>query len=246
MNKSLCFQVVVIVSLLLLLVLAPLDFPVTAAGAQQWQFKTEDYSPPGTPAQDGKDHSCNKKMSGPSGWPSGPASAVEVLANERAWWYSDVAATEPVSFGEEDWEAEVHVFLDSGSEDNKTVTVKAWKVASNGTATELASGSWTGTVDTTNTHHQITLTHIGSQNIPVGWLIACSVEWSGGTANVKIGYNNTMGQEDDSWCQTPTNDPGYPVPELPTLILLSAGLAAAFIYLTIRKRKTRITQSTYK
>lgn len=223
MKKLLIAASATLVCLLLAILLLPsAAYPARAAGAQAWQFKTSNYT--GTPAnQNDKSHAVDKLMSLQSP-PGGPAAEVSLPSTSRAWWYMDQAANVNVSLGSSSWEAEVHVYLDSGSEE-KTITVKAWKVASDGTAVELASGSTTQTITTTNTHYVATLTAGGSQTIPPGWTVACSVEWSGGTSNLKIGYNNTMGQTSDSWCKTPTSDPGYPNFELSTLILFISGLA---------------------
>ncbi|GAJ12993.1 unnamed protein product, partial [marine sediment metagenome] len=63
------------------------------------------------------------------------------------------------------------------------------------------------------------------------------------TNNSGSSYNVTTGLT-WSYTDSPSSEPGYPVPELPTIILLSLGLAGLGIYYWLRKRpRTLATKS---
>ncbi|MFC1937112.1 hypothetical protein ACFLWY_00970 [Chloroflexota bacterium] len=163
-------------------------------------------------------------------------------SNETTWWYSDEAAEEPISFGTQSWTAKVYICCSPGQPDTANLDVTVWKVASDNTPTQLASGTQPLSTTTTLTAYTITLTTDTSQDIAVGDRIGCRLDWTGNKA-VKIHYDGPEGEDGESWLKTPSNDPGFPVPELSSLVLLSAGLAAAFVYLVISNRRRRATSN---
>ena len=231
MRKAL--EILFVLAMVSLVVLGTMSLALADPGSQTWQFNTGNYGD--TPASDGKTHPCDNLMS--STGPTGPAATVTVPANQRAWWYMDQVAQVDVSFCTNPWEAEVHAFVDSDSE-TANLTVRSWKVnPSDGEAIELANKTEEITLNTAHNHYPLTLTTTGAnQTIPTGWTIGCSVEWSG-IKDLKIGYNNNIGDVDDSWCKTPSCDPGYPTPELPTIVLMSIGLVVLGMYVWLKKRK---------
>ena len=78
----------------------------------------------------------------------------------------------------------------------------------------------------------------GQKTIKEGNYLAVKVTNDSGS--VQIIY--TQG---GSWLQSPENDPGYPLPELITGILLSAGLVGLVVYIGIR-RKVAFTKTKIK
>ncbi|MFC1978056.1 hypothetical protein ACFLWS_07340, partial [Chloroflexota bacterium] len=226
-------SVIVILLTLFLMLVLPITSSVRAAGAQKWQFRTENHDTSITQnADDGtQPHPCDKGMS--LTWPTSPSyTTVAVPSGKRAWWYMDQAAETNVAFGMGTWQAESHARLDTGKSETAYLRIKAWKVAPDGTATILAEGESEVPLDEDDAHYPIELTPSVSQNVPTGYTVGCSVEWSG-TETLYIDYGQTMGGR-DGWCQSPSNDPGYPTPELSTIFLMSLGLTTIIVFLYFR------------
>ncbi|MFC2006812.1 hypothetical protein ACFLUQ_01435 [Chloroflexota bacterium] len=236
MKSKFIGSVVVILLALLLILALPTTSSVRAAGATKWQFNN---TPSGLDANnEGNVGNFEMSLTEASG---GSPSSVTVVSGKRAFWYMDQTAETDISFGLETWGAEVHAYVATGTE-YSNIRVKVWKVnPADNEATELASGVDDVTLTTAHNHFPVTLTPVGgAQEIPIGWTIACSVEWDG-DEDLIIGFNEPMNEGEDSWCESPCNDPGYPTPELSTIILMSLGLVTiiGFIYFRHRTAKAK-------
>jgi len=77
--------------------------------------------------------------------------------------------------------------------------------------------------------------HSTTQNFNTDDWLGVRVSWSG-PASEKIRVYYDAGDK-NSYVKSPTADPGYPIPELSTLILFSSGLLALAGY-ALKKRKS--------
>lgn len=110
---------------------------------------------------------------------------------------------------------------------------------SSGTIT-LDVGSWDGSFHS-NGNTQSPDPTVGSNDISIS-ADQFSV-YSGDYLAFKV-TNNTSGTivvdcdfADQSYLTSPTSDPGYPIPELPTIVLLTTGLVCLAGYFGLKRRK---------
>ena len=145
------------------------------------------------------------------------------------WWYSEYPAECDVGFGENPWTA--HVCYDNAGGEAGTLSAEVFKVASaDGTATRLAydtesiSADDSGSVNTTCDHE--------TQTVSKGDRFGVRISWDKSTA-ITIKFNSI---DCNSCLTSPPSDPGCPVPELPTIVLVSAGLLILAGYAYMGKR----------
>jgi Tol biopolymer transport system component len=81
-------------------------------------------------------------------------------------------------------------------------------------------------------HGIINLTFNASGTVPKGHYLALKIETNAGATVLTTG---------DSYLVSPTNDPGYPLPEIPSISLLAIGLAGIGGFLLIKR--SRITRA---
>ena len=78
--------------------------------------------------------------------------------------------------------------------------------------------------------------HSTTQNFNTGDWLGVRVSWSGpATDAIRVYYDPTG--DKSSYVKSPSADPGYPIPELSTLILFSSGLLALAGY-ALKRRKS--------
>ena len=155
-----------------------------------------------------------------------PAGTVTVADNEFQIWRADEAATVDVGFPANTWTG--HITFDGTSLD---------------TTVRVYVGSWDGSVFTAATG-QADVTgssdfsfSAGAFDVPKDEWLAFKIEdYDAGvdtdTVVVSVGGSN-------SYLTSGASDPGYPIPELPTIILLGAGLACLGGYVAFIRRKRR-------
>ena len=196
---------------------------VSAETAQTWYF-TGDGKPTDAPtANDGLDHAKNNLMHKGSGSDTG--SYFDLNSTKVAWFYADTGAECGLGFGENPWEAHIRTEKIEDDEIGHNLTVEICKLENNtGNITILASHTQQLTT-TEYTKHlwNMTCEDVGDdQEFNTGDWLAVRLSWDCSTDELRIHYKNTTGQ--DSYITSPSSDPGYPVPELPTLALFSVGL----------------------
>jgi len=163
--------------------------------------------------------------------------SVLIGASASNVWIADEAATTDVTFSGSAWTGQV-VFTSAptggGSPHTFTVEIGYCTDSNDFTAggpDATLTGDGTATVFTYTTD-------AASFTVTNGKYLALRL-----TNNSGSGYDVTTG-ETWSYTNSPSSDPGYPVPELPTIILLSLGLAGLGIYYWLRKRpRTLATKS---
>ena len=159
---------------------------------------------------------------------SKPAGTVPVADDEFQIWIANEAAAVDVGFPANTWTG--HVTFDADSLD---------------TTVRVYVGKWDGSVFTPSAGDEYADVSgssdfsfsAGAFDVPQDEWLACKIEdYADGDSDsviVSVGLNN-------SYLTSPASDPGYPIPELPTIILLGAGLAClgGYVYFMRRKRRS--------
>ena len=226
-----------IIILVLVLVSATAVQMVSATGEQSWRLlgstsdgNEQDYT--GTTANDSTTHHKDFFMN-KTGDSAGNYMNLPNRTEKTTWWYAEYPAQfDGITFGEDNW----IVNISHGPTNGCTIWADVCKVNdTNGNVTYLANGSASpsesgadtficydnsSTNQTFNTSERLAI-RIYHNRTP--------------TTTLQIRYYNVT-KEYYSNLTSPSSDPGYPVPELPTIILFSAGLLilAGYAYMTKR------------
>lgn len=204
--------------------------------AQTWNLTDESH--PAPQADDETTHTNGDEYMNKSGF-YGTQKNPLFVDGETMWWYATNTALCDVPFGEDDWT--VYVTLDSTGITWGDLYATVCSVQSDGTIRkELASGSVfdsaaAGVRSRTITCGDNTTTN---QTIPGGDVLAVKL-WYDKKSGViypwpSLRYNSATY---NSRLVSPSTDPGYPVPELPTIVLMSVGLLALLGYVGWRRKK---------
>jgi len=160
------------------------------------------------------------------------------LANggERVWFYADQVADCNVSFPTDTWNVSYRVKA-TAADSGKRITTRFHGIDSTGA--ELSGSPYAeGHYDINNPPFFEEVTESFNPagfTIPKGGRFAIEVLWAGGaTGNLEI-HCNPVG-EDASQVTSPTSDPGYPIPELPTVLLFGLGLLVFVGYVRLKRR----------
>lgn len=208
---------------------------VEAETAQSWHLLNADYE--GTKAIDGITHLVDVYMNKTGNTTTSPYSKY-LNYTEAMWWYAEYAAECDLTFGTGNWT----VYLDhekiDGAEVGETITAGIYKVKGDGTATLLATGSETAITDSTSSTIECGPV-VASQDFDAGERLDLRINWTCTTEELRIYYYRANDSKFSN-ITSPSSDPGYPVPELSTLILFSTGLIALAGYVLLtKKRKNR-------
>jgi len=164
------------------------------------------------------------------------------LANgERVWFYADQLADCNVSFPAGVWNVSYWVNATNLTDSGETITTRIHGINSTGFRLSSATGykSGSATVQTPGSLEEVTESldvDAPGFTIPEGGRFAIEVLWASGAAgNLEI-YCNPVGV-DTSHVTSPTSDPGYPIPELPTILLFGVGLLVITGYVRWLRRR---------
>lgn len=219
--------------LLVLMIVSAMAVPMlSATGEQSWNLLDDVYT--GMVAGDGTYHYKDLFMN-KTGNATGRYMVLPNVTKNTIWWYAEYPAQiDGVTFGKANWT----VNISHGPTGGCTIWTNVCKVNdSTGEVTYLANGSVSPSeagadtficYDNPNTN-QIFNT---SERLALGIYHNRT-----STTTLRIYYYNvTNGRYNN--LTSPSTDPGYPVPELPTIILLSTGLLllAGYAYMTRRNR----------
>jgi hypothetical protein len=224
--------------LVLMLVSATTVQMVSAAGEQSW-YLTGDAKPTGAPmANDSVVHDKDNLMNKSVGIGTWGGSYFSLDSGKPAWFYADTGAECGLGFGENNWTAHIRTESIEGGEIDSVLYVEICKLSTNGSITFLANGSKTLTSADPKKLWNITCVDQNTeQDFLNGEWLSLRVLWQNETADtLKIYFENDT--DSDSYITSPSSDPGYPVPELPTIILFSAGLLilAGYVYMGRRNK----------
>jgi len=210
---------------------------VNAETAQTW-YLTGDDKPSGAPtANDSVAHDKDNLMNKSVGVGTWTGSNFGLNSGEPAWFYADTGAECGLGFGEKNWTAHIRTESIEGGEIGSILCVEICKLSSDGSITFLANGSETLTAAGSKKLWNMTCVDQDTkQDFITGEWLALRVFWENETADtLTIHYKNVTGS--DSYIESPSSDPGYPVPELSTIILFSTGLLALIGYVLLTKRR---------
>lgn len=209
---------------------------VGASGSQTWYFSKDNYS--GNPAVDGTIHALNKIMYKTA--PSGPQQLTVIgeinSTNLTAWWYADQASQTDVDFQNGEWTVNLWYFnwFLTG-----TLYADVFSVKPSGAIDKLlATGSvpigpssnvksLTITCDDNPASEQ---TVLETDRLAVRLRFEHNCVFTG----MLVFYNSTC---TPSSLTSPPADPGYPAPELSSILLFTGGLAGLVVYLKLQRRK---------
>ena len=199
---------------------------MASAGSQDWYLKSNDPEVSG----------ANYEMHKASGF--GPAGSVAVASGVSKIWSADEAASVDVSFGTGEWSGTIDFtngnagYLNTG----ETITLAIGYLDGDGTfhsaATHVANGP-------TSSVWPVSMTPGSDFTVPAGNYLALEVSITGGGDGVEIDTHNTGEGDSASWITSPECGNDYPVPELPTIILMSIGLLALLGYVRYRRRNDK-------
>ena len=202
---------------------------VSATDSQSWHLLDSTYT--GTAAVDDTDHYKNLFMN-KTGNATGSHMQLPNVTKNTTWWYAGYPAQfDGVTFGEDNW----IINISHGDYSNFFIFVDVCKVNESGEVTYLAHGNKTAS----GTYTIITCSDNAttSQTFNTNERLALRMYHNRtGTSTARIYYYDaTDGRYSN--LTSPLSDPGYPVPELSTIILFSTGLLVLAGYVLLTKRK---------
>lgn len=212
---------------------------VGADTSQSWRFLHDTY---GTRAIDGTDHHYDCYMNKTGDTAVTPYSMnLPNVTEKTTWWYAEHSAECDIGFGEPDWTVYIyHGKINEKAGSDKTLWADVYKMKSDNSVVHLAGGTQTFSANDAAGMWTISCTDNLSttQDFTTGERLAFRIKHNANTT-VRIYYYNATGGKYSN-LTSPSSDPGYPVPELGTLILFSTGLIVLTGYVLLtKKRKNR-------
>ena len=207
---------------------------VSAAGEQTWYFTDEDALEPHSSDSDITHH---KNMT--KGVEGGDVT-ITLQPGKRVWLYADQLAQCDVGFPEDKWSVAYWVkALNSSEAGDGRVYTRLCYIDSAGNPTMASNSVSEAIINPTNIEEivedRFTNGDVTAFTVPEGGRLAIEVYWgSSPLGNLEIHCNPP--DKYASNVTSPSTDPGYPVPELPTIILVSAGLLILAGYAYMGKR----------
>ena len=224
--------------LVLVMVVLVMVQVVGAETAQTW-YLTSNAKPGGAPtASDSLAHAKDNLMHKDE-WAGTGTSFYLTPAKPAAWFYADTGAEYGLGFGEHSWKAYIRTEkIKIDDEAGTHLKISICKLDSAGSVTILAEGTKELTVASAYTLWEIICTDMaGLQDFNAGDWLAVRLWWIDAPEekNLRIYYKAETDR--DSYITSPSSDPGYPVPELPTIILFSTGLITLAGYVLLTKKR---------
>lgn len=209
------------ICLVMLLVAVAVPLVVSAATSQTWYLSSNSAS-----ATSGADYVMYKNDSSQS------TGTVTVNNNTTTVWTADEVATVNVPFPVGDWDGLILLNTAFADGEEFTIHIGSW-VSSSFTS----AGSTTKTGDGSRTLFPFSFT-ASDFTVNTGQWLAFQID------NPAAGSDNLVVKTDgSSYVISPGADPGYPVSELPTIILFTTGLVGLAVYLGLKRRKRVIVRA---
>lgn len=212
------------------------NLTLETTNTQTWYF-TSDGKPGDAPiANDTLTHKKDNLMH--KGSRTGSGTNFDLNSTAVAWFYADTGAESGIGFGEHPWEAHIRTEAIEDDEIGHNLTVKICKLnSSTGNVTVIANNTTQLTAAAANHLWDIRCEDNGltTQDFSTGDWLAVRLSWDCPTDDLRIYYKAEAGS--DSYIKSPSSDPGYPIPELPTIILFGVGLLVISGYVGWFKRR---------
>jgi hypothetical protein len=160
---------------------------------------------------------------------SGGTSEVTISAGSTLCWTADDPAECDVTFSAGDWIGQLEKSTSLSLVLTYTVSIGYWDVSGDNF---VSKGSASGSFILLATTSDFTIEAVPSFTVEQGDYLALQIENT--TALTAIDLVTADGA---SWVEYPLDEPAYPVPELPTIILLAAGSVFLVGYLVLKRRK---------
>ena len=200
-----------------------------ATDPQSWHLLDVGYT--GNTAVDDTDHYKDLFMN-KTGNATGSYMSLPNVTKKTTWWYAGYPAQfDGVTFGEDDWT----VNISHSNYNDFFIFVDVCKVNESGEVTYLAHGNKTAS----GTYTIITCSDNAttSQTFNADERLALRMYHNRTSTTAARIYYYNAGNGRLSNLTSPSSDPGYPVPELSTLILFSTGLLILVGCVLLAKRK---------
>jgi len=214
------------------------DFNISlgAMKAQTW-YLTPEAKPDDAPtANDGLEHVRDNLMHKGSG--TGTGEYFNLSYTEVAWFYADTGAECELGFGDNPWKAHIRTEAIEDDEVGRNLTVEICRLEK-GTGDVTVIASHTEQLTAVGSKHLWNITcedNVSTtQDFSTGDWLAVRLSWDCPSDELQIYYKAEAGS--DSYIESPSTDPGYPIPELSTLILFSSGLVilAGYGYVVLKR-----------
>ena len=159
--------------------------------------------------------------------------SITLNSGERAWWYTNDTAEGDISFPSGDWT--FHFWAETNSSDSDRIYPRVIRLSANNTFKPATSTSAYKTIKEVNGIKEIqySITNNDTVSFLAGDRLAVEVLFSADDGDTLTIYFNSTTYP--SSLTSPSNSPTYPTPEIPTIVLLSAGLATLGGYVWIRR-----------
>jgi hypothetical protein len=221
---------------LAMLVLASVQ-AVGAETTQTWYLTSDDKPSEAPTASDGLSPAKNNLMHKDE-WAGTKESFYLTPAKPAAWFYADTGAECDLGFGEHSWKAYIRMEeIKIGDEAGTHLKVSVCKLDTGGSVTVLAEDTIELTVASAYTLWEIICEDMdGLQDFNAGDWLAVRLWWIDAPEGERLYIYYQAATDRDSYIESPSSDPGYPVPELSTFILFSTGLIALVGYVLLRRK----------
>ena len=205
---------------------------------QVWYLSSDDKPSDAPSANDSLTHKVDNLLHKDIGKKTGGDRYFRLNYTKVAWFYADTGAENGLSFGEYSWTTYIRTEAIEDDEIGHNLTVEICRLASDGTVTVIANHSENLTAADSGTRWEIMCEDNGSstQDFSAGDWLAVRLSWDCSTDELQIYYE--IEEHSNSYVKSPSSDPGYPVPELPTLILFASGLIILAGYVVLKRRNT--------
>ena len=211
------------------------NITLSVPNQQAWYFTTNDAS---APINDTPNSGIDSHMIMTKGTEGGAGTEIILPVGKQVWLYADQVADCNVSFPAGTWNVSYWVRTIDNTDSNKLITTKLHGIDSTGA--ELPDSPYAVEYYNILEAHAVEKVtkslNAASFTIPKDGRFAIEVLWDSTAQQGLQVFCNPPGKP-ASQVTSPTSDPGYPIPELPTVLLLGLGLLVFVGYVRLRRRR---------
>lgn len=219
---------IVAISLLALVLIPLMGSTARANGSQTW-YLTDTAA--GIHADDGAAHVCDDimhKVELPC-----QANSYQIRGTDIAWWYSENSAEFDVTFDEDNWYAELYL----GVWGSGNLQAQVWSIDESGHMERLLAE---GVEHITSFFpHKVTIEcgdyEPTEQTVLEDHRLALRLDFEPDGINDLLLLFTCSECCGASRLHSPETDPGFPIPELPAIVLLAGGLGCIGGYMVFRR-----------